>query len=148
MSRITTSQLQRILDSINAVHALTGNAALSLDSMNPGDGRTYAVERNGHRLHSGRLTAKETQRFLDGLVIGLYEGRELVTVKPLQNTKGLLDCPSCQLLVVNGVLCYERGCPDAWRDETRECRWCGSRFTPEERDQRFCDTSCSEAYLP
>jgi hypothetical protein len=55
-------------------------------------------------------------------------------------------CQSCEQLRINGVVCHESGCPDAWRDETRECRWCGSRFRPEYRNQRECTDGCYAAY--
>ena len=55
-------------------------------------------------------------------------------------------CQSCEAMRINGVLCHETGCPDAWRDEKRECKWCGSPFTPEDRNQRFCDEDCAESY--
>ena len=57
-----------------------------------------------------------------------------------------VTCESCEVLVINNVICHETGCPDAWKDETRECRWCGRRFRPEERNQEFCDSDCAEAY--
>lgn len=55
-------------------------------------------------------------------------------------------CQSCEALTINGILCHERGCPDAWKDYKRNCDWCGGEFTPEERHQRFCDDSCYRAY--
>lgn len=55
-------------------------------------------------------------------------------------------CDSCEVLSINGANCHETGCPDAWRDETRECKWCGSEFTPETRDQTCCEESCADAY--
>jgi len=55
-------------------------------------------------------------------------------------------CQSCEVVNINGCNCHETGCPDAWRDEKRECKWCGSMFTPEEQGQDYCDTSCYAAY--
>jgi hypothetical protein len=55
-------------------------------------------------------------------------------------------CQSCEVLNINGLNCHETGCPDAWRDETRECKWCGATFKPEERHQTCCEESCAEAY--
>lgn len=55
-------------------------------------------------------------------------------------------CQSCEAVRINGVLCHEKGCPDAWQDTTRECKFCGTEFKPEERHQQFCDTSCYCAY--
>ena len=57
-----------------------------------------------------------------------------------------MQCKSCEVLWINGVKCHEHGCPDAYMDETRECKWCGSEFTPEENSQEFCDNSCYCAY--
>ena len=57
-----------------------------------------------------------------------------------------VTCESCDVLVINNVICHEIGCPDAWRDSTRNCKWCGSEFQPEDRDQMFCDESCAESY--
>lgn len=57
-----------------------------------------------------------------------------------------MSCPSCEALMINGVYCHEQGCPDAWKDETRECKWCGGEFKPEHRHQDCCDDSCAEAY--
>lgn len=51
-------------------------------------------------------------------------------------------CQSCQALRINGVLCHEIGCPDAWKDYSRVCKWCGSTFVPDDRDQICCDESC------
>lgn len=48
-------------------------------------------------------------------------------------------CDSCNPSRINGVLCHESGCPDAWRDATRECRECGCNFRPEESRQRHCN---------
>jgi len=47
--------------------------------------------------------------------------------------------------MINGVYVHEFGCPEAWKDYTRECGWCGREFSPEERTQRFCCASCREA---
>jgi hypothetical protein len=55
-------------------------------------------------------------------------------------------CQSCEALTVNGVLCHESGCPDAWKDYKRTCKWCGSTFTPEFSRQQFCDDSCYACY--
>lgn len=68
------------------------------------------------------------------------------TIKPIAKRWRHVTCPSCAVLVVNGVICHEHGCPDAWHDEVRECRWCGSDFRPKDRWQRFCDDSCAESY--
>jgi hypothetical protein len=55
-------------------------------------------------------------------------------------------CQSCDVLVINGVLCHELGCPDKWRDEMRECKWCGQDFKPESRIDQFCSDDCREFY--
>lgn len=52
------------------------------------------------------------------------------------------QCTSCKAM----MNCHESGCPEAWRDEVRECGWCGTEFKPEERHQLFCDESCGEAF--
>lgn len=57
-----------------------------------------------------------------------------------------MRCNSCQLARINGVLCHERGCPDAWRTELRECAECGADFTPQERHQTCCDANCNATY--
>jgi hypothetical protein len=57
-----------------------------------------------------------------------------------------VHCNGCEVLVINGIICHEHGCPEAWRDEIRECKWCGCRFYPEDREQVFCDESCAEVY--
>jgi hypothetical protein len=44
-------------------------------------------------------------------------------------------CQSCEALTINGVLCHEHGCPDAWRDYKRKCAWCGQEFIPENKYQ-------------
>lgn len=48
-------------------------------------------------------------------------------------------CDGCSPSMINGVLCHEHGCPDAWRDHTAECFECGCDFLPRERGQRICD---------
>lgn len=55
-------------------------------------------------------------------------------------------CKSCEVLYVNGLKCHEIGCPDAWKDYTLECKWCGATFKPEERHQECCSHSCTVAY--
>jgi hypothetical protein len=57
-----------------------------------------------------------------------------------------VTCDSCEVLVINNVICHETGCPNAWKDEVRECKWCGQRFKPADRDQYFCEDSCAECY--
>lgn len=55
-------------------------------------------------------------------------------------------CNSCEILSINGVLCHELGCPEAWKDEVRECKWCGEKFKPERDYQDCCSHSCEVAY--
>ena len=57
-----------------------------------------------------------------------------------------VTCDSCDVLVINGVICHEHGCPDAWRDAERECKECGYQFKPEEREQYFCSEECAAIY--
>ena len=55
-------------------------------------------------------------------------------------------CNSCETLTINGVLCHEIGCPDSYKDENRECKWCGQDFTPEQNHQVCCSHSCEMDY--
>jgi hypothetical protein len=54
-------------------------------------------------------------------------------------------CKSCEVLYINGVKCHETGCPDAWHDDLRECKWCGGQFRPDDQYQRYCDNDCYRA---
>lgn len=54
----------------------------------------------------------------------------------------MISCSSCNVSVINGVICHETGCHEAYRDETRECRWCGKMFKPEDKDQAYCSSDC------
>jgi hypothetical protein len=58
-----------------------------------------------------------------------------------------LRCPSCELARINGIVCHETGCPDAWRTAVRSCDWCGTEFAPADANQRFCDDSCYASYF-
>ncbi len=58
-----------------------------------------------------------------------------------------MNCQSCDAVFINGILCHEHGCPDSWKNNKNECPWCGNKFVPEEKGQRFCDDGCAEAYL-
>lgn len=53
-----------------------------------------------------------------------------------------MSCPQCEQVRINGVVCHETGCPEAWRDAWRECPECGCDFKPKTRDQKFCSASC------
>lgn len=55
-------------------------------------------------------------------------------------------CDSCEIMNVNGVRTHELGCPESYKDEKRKCKWCGSKFTPEESHQKFCCDGCAEDY--
>lgn len=58
-----------------------------------------------------------------------------------------VSCQSCQLVRINGLVCHETGCPDAWRTELRECRECGTEFVPDTRRQLDCSGECWRAYV-
>lgn len=49
-----------------------------------------------------------------------------------------VGCDGCSPSMINGVLCHETGCPDAWRDTTKECQMCGDDFRPKSRHQSIC----------
>ncbi len=53
-------------------------------------------------------------------------------------------CDSCEALTINGIYCHKHGCPDAWKDYPRECKWCGTEFIPEHKNQLYCGDSCVE----
>lgn len=55
-------------------------------------------------------------------------------------------CPSCEMSVISGVTVHEQGCPDSHLFTTRECKECGTMFTPQSRDQHFCSDSCCNTY--
>ena len=55
-------------------------------------------------------------------------------------------CDACEALMINGVLCHETGCPDAWRDQKRECRECRYEFVPEDRYQVYCSEECAACF--
>lgn len=57
-------------------------------------------------------------------------------------------CDSCQPSMIQGVLCHERGCPDAWRDELVECTQCGNDFYPEERGLGYCPDCIDDCCPP
>lgn len=49
-----------------------------------------------------------------------------------------MHCDSCQIVAINGIACHEIGCPDSWKDTTRECFECGCDFSPEGRYDQTC----------
>jgi rRNA maturation endonuclease Nob1 len=55
-------------------------------------------------------------------------------------------CNQCEVLYINGIKCHEHGCPEAYKDEKRICKWCGSEFTPEDKNQQFCSEECALDY--
>ena len=58
-------------------------------------------------------------------------------------------CDGCTPASVNGTMCHEHGCPDAWRDRQVECPWCGQMHYPTlhtDHDLEFCDDDCASAY--
>jgi hypothetical protein len=57
-----------------------------------------------------------------------------------------VECTQCNAIMINGVYCHEQGCHNSYKNEVRECKWCGSDFQPETRDQEFCDVSCYHSY--
>jgi hypothetical protein len=57
-----------------------------------------------------------------------------------------LTCDHCQIVRISGTPTHEIGCPVAWKDYKRECKNCGSEFTPESSRQEFCDNSCYCSY--
>lgn len=56
-------------------------------------------------------------------------------------------CDSCDPARIQGVLCHEAGCPQAWRDESIECGQCGEEFYPAERGLNYCP-GCVEHCCP
>ena len=52
----------------------------------------------------------------------------------------------CDILYINGYKTHEQGCTEAWKDDKRECRWCGQEFTPESSSQTCCDEDCLTSY--
>ena len=53
------------------------------------------------------------------------------------------SCDACQLMRINGLVCHEAGCPEAWRDSTSSCFGCGCDFQPESRGARYCSSECA-----
>lgn len=51
-------------------------------------------------------------------------------------------CDQCQVLVINGVVCHEIGCPDGWKGKWVECKECGTDFKMRRQGQRHCSRSC------
>lgn len=55
-------------------------------------------------------------------------------------------CESCDAIMINGVYCHEQGCPDAWKNSVKECKWCGQEFKPEWENQSCCSQECVAGY--
>ena len=55
-------------------------------------------------------------------------------------------CTQCEALMINGIYCHEHGCPIAWKDYKRECKWCGAMFKPDYEGQQTCGIDCQIAY--
>jgi len=51
----------------------------------------------------------------------------------------MAKCKSCDSITINGVHTHEPRCPDAWRDEGRECLECGEKFKPDSIHHEVCD---------
>ena len=80
----------------------------------------------------------------DGEVVSIqdFRAQRLLRLKvPLTIT-----CSNCQPSAVNGHLCHEQGCSEAWKDAVHTCKWCGSKFDPEEANQEFCDRNCRATF--
>lgn len=54
-----------------------------------------------------------------------------------------MNCPSCETLSINGLLCHETGCPDAPR--LHDCFQCGNEFESPSRHARVCPDCVAEA---
>ena len=48
-------------------------------------------------------------------------------------TQQFTPCDQCQQLTINGVVCHEHGCPNAWEGVPVPCWSCGFDFVPEEK---------------
>lgn len=55
------------------------------------------------------------------------------------------SCDQCEIATINGVLCHEQVCPDAWKDYSFECCECGCEFyRSSPRDCLCFDCSSNE----
>ena len=53
-------------------------------------------------------------------------------------------CDQCIAATINGQVCHEHGCPNAWK-EPRKCTYCGEWFTPSNKHNKCCyDCSLSD----
>jgi len=60
-------------------------------------------------------------------------------------------CKSCNASFVSvgqisGIV-HEKDCPDSYKTEIRECKWCGQDFVPEVSFQDCCCEECARAYI-
>ena len=55
-------------------------------------------------------------------------------------------CNSCETVGINGVLCHETGCPEAFKDQERECKECDAQFKPKESHHEHCSPQCYAIY--
>ena len=63
-----------------------------------------------------------------------------------QKEKENYMCESCEILNINGHRTHEIGCPVAWHDYYKKCKWCGRNFQSENKHQDFCEQSCYNSY--
>lgn len=54
-----------------------------------------------------------------------------------------MRCDSCEVAMINGIRCHETGCPNAWKEMIRECRYCHEEFRPTFSS----DVACLECKL-
>ena len=57
-----------------------------------------------------------------------------------------MSCSQCEQLRINGIVTHEQGCPDVWRDQLRECLYCGCKFKPVNQWHIICDQECNASY--
>jgi len=47
-------------------------------------------------------------------------------------------CDGCDVSIINGTICHEHGCPEAWKDSQKDCADCGCGFLREQRHEQVC----------
>ena len=63
-----------------------------------------------------------------------------------------MKCNQCQAIRINGIICHETGCPNnhinlnTGKPYVKECAWCGTKFEPENKHDKFCSDECTESY--
>jgi hypothetical protein len=85
-----------------------------------------------------------TEALPQGFYVSFYDSEPIYV--PADQCVDWEPCHSCELLRINGIVTHEIGCPDAWRDEVKLCKWCGGKFIPEESHQDCCGHTCSMSY--